>query len=45
MDFIDRVREFVGLYPKRDRTQLFNDSLNTTLARTIHSLYPAQILH
>lgn len=31
----DRVREFIGLYPKRDRTQLFNDSLNTTLARTI----------
>ena len=26
----DRVREFIGLYPKRDRTQLFNDSLNTT---------------
>ena len=33
----DRVREFVGLYPKRDRTQLFNDSLNTTLARTINT--------
>ena len=31
----DRVREFFGLYPKRDRKQLFNDSLNTTLARTI----------
>jgi len=26
----DRVREFFGLYPKRDRKQLFNDSLNTT---------------
>ena len=33
----DRVREFIGLYPKRDRTQLFNDSLNTTLARTINT--------
>ena len=33
----DRVREFFGLYPKRDRKQLFNDSLNTTLARTIHT--------
>ena len=31
----DRIREFFGLYPKRDKKQLFNDSLNTTLARTI----------
>ena len=33
----DRVREFFGLYPKRDRTKLFNDSLNTTLCRTINT--------
>ena len=33
----DRVREFFGLYPKRDRKQLFNDSLNMTLARTINT--------
>ena len=33
----DRVREFFGLYPKRDKFQLFNDSLNTTLARTINT--------
>ena len=33
----DRIREFMGLYPKRDRKQLFNDSLNTTLARTINT--------
>ena len=33
----DRVREFFHLYPKRDRLQLFNDSLNTTLARTINT--------
>ena len=33
----DRVREFFGLYPKRDRKQLFNDSLNTTLARTVNT--------
>ena len=33
----DRVREFFGLYPKRDRKLLFNDSLNTTLARTINT--------
>lgn len=33
----DRVREFFGLYPKRNKMQLFNDSLNTTLARTINT--------
>ena len=33
----DRIREFFGLYPKRDKNQLFNDSLNTTLARTINT--------
>ena len=32
-----RVREFFGLYPKRDKRVLFNDSLNTTLARTINT--------
>ncbi|MGL5937333.1 MAG: protein translocase subunit SecDF [Phocaeicola sp.] len=33
----DRIREFFGLYPKRDHTTLFNDSLNTTLTRTINT--------
>ena len=33
----DRVREFTGLYPKRDKYTLFNDSLNTTLSRTINT--------
>ena len=33
----DRVREFFGLYPKRNKKVLFNDSLNTTLARTINT--------
>ena len=33
----DRIREFFGLYPKRERAKLFNDSLNTTLARTINT--------
>ncbi len=33
----DRVREFFHLYPKHDRTDLFNDSLNTTLSRTINT--------
>ena len=33
----DRVREFFGLYPQRNRMQLFNDSLNTILTRTINT--------
>ena len=33
----DRVREFTTLYPKHDRCLLFNESLNTTLARTINT--------
>ena len=33
----DRIREFTGLYPKRNRKQLFDDALNTTLARTINT--------
>ena len=33
----DRIRENIGLYTKRDRQQLFNDSLNQTLARTINT--------
>ena len=30
----DRVREYTGLYPKRDRKQNINDALNNTLSRT-----------
>ncbi|MBR2302106.1 MAG: protein translocase subunit SecF, partial [Bacteroidaceae bacterium] len=33
----DRVREFTTLYPKHNRYDLFNESLNTTLARTINT--------
>ena len=33
----DRVRENFGLFKKRDRQTLFNDSLNQTLARTINT--------
>ena len=33
----DRVREFNQLYPKRNKFDLFNTSLNTTLARTINT--------
>ena len=31
----DRVREMIGLYPKRDRFEVINHSLNSTLTRTI----------
>jgi len=31
----DRIRENLGLWPKRDTRRLFNDSLSQTLARTI----------
>ncbi|MBQ8673790.1 MAG: protein translocase subunit SecDF [Bacteroides sp.] len=33
----DRVREFYKLYPKRSKLQLFNESLCTTLSRTINT--------
>ena len=33
----DRVRENIQLFGKRDRQNLFNDSLNQTLARTINT--------
>ena len=33
----DRIREFLHLYPTRDKQVLFNDSLNTTLTRTINT--------
>ncbi len=31
----DRVREYLGLYPKRATSRLFNDSLSSTLTRTV----------
>lgn len=33
----DRIRETYRNYPKRDRQRIFNDSLNSTLARTINT--------
>ncbi len=33
----DRIRENLGLFPKRDRQLLFNQSLNSTLNRTINT--------
>ena len=31
----DRVREYLGLYPKRATSRLFNESLSSTLSRTV----------
>ena len=33
----DRIREFVGLYPKRERKSVMNDSINATLSRTFNT--------
>lgn len=33
----DRVREFMQLYPKRGLKELFNDSMNATLIRTLNT--------
>lgn len=30
----DRIREFIGLHPKRDREEIVNSALNSTLRRT-----------
>lgn len=33
----DRIRETIQLYPKRDRYQVINDALNSTLCRTFNT--------
>ena len=33
----DRIRETIALYPKRDRYQVINDALNSTLSRTFNT--------
>lgn len=33
----DRIREMVGLYPKREKRELFNEALNDTLSRTFNT--------
>ena len=33
----DRIREWTGLYPKRDRRELFNGAMNSTLGRTMNT--------
>lgn len=33
----DRIREYVGLYPKRERKEVLNSALNSTLSRTFNT--------
>ena len=41
----DRVRELVGMYPKRDRAEIINEAVNATLIRTLStSLSTALVL-
>ena len=40
----DRVREFAHIYPKRNKYELFNTSLNTTLARTLNTSFSTLIV-
>ncbi|HPL94523.1 MAG TPA: protein translocase subunit SecF, partial [Paludibacteraceae bacterium] len=35
----DRLRETIGLYPKRDRKEMFNYSVNATLSRTFNTTF------
>jgi SecD/SecF fusion protein len=40
----DRIREFNQLYPKHDKLELFNNSLNTTLARTLNTSFSTLVV-
>lgn len=40
----DRIREYVGLYPKRDRTEILNSALNSTLSRTLSTSFSTFIV-
>jgi len=40
----DRIREYVGLYPKRDRTEILNGALNSTLSRTLSTSFSTFIV-
>lgn len=35
----DRIREIVGIYPKRNRFRVVNEALNTTLSRTFNTTF------
>ena len=40
----DRIREYTILYPKHDKLDLFNTSLNTTLARTLNTSFSTLVV-
>ncbi len=40
----DRVREYTQIYPKRNKYELFNISLNTTLARTLNTSFSTLVV-
>ena len=40
----DRIREFAHIYPNRNKYELFNASLNTTLARTLNTSFSTLIV-
>jgi len=35
----DRIREFIGLYPKRDRASVMNESINAMISRTFSTSF------
>ena len=40
----DRIREYTHIYPKRDKYELFNASLNTTFARTLNTSFTTLVV-
>ncbi|MDD2549657.1 MAG: protein translocase subunit SecDF [Bacteroidales bacterium] len=40
----DRVREYIGLYPKRDRKETMNNALNDTLSRTFSTSFSTLVV-
>jgi len=40
----DRIREYIGLYPKRDRLTIMNDAINNTLSRTFSTSFSTLIV-
>lgn len=40
----DRIREYIGLYPKRERSGIINSALNSTLSRTFSTSFSTFIV-
>ena len=40
----DRIREYIGLYPKRDRLVTMNNALNDTLSRTFSTSFSTLVV-